>query len=63
MTEPAALPWDRLTPSARDTVVELICLLADHFTGKITLDCNEGGVTNIDELRRRRPGDIARGKR
>ena len=38
------IPWDDLTQTGQDAVADVIELLAEGFTGEITLHCKEGGV-------------------
>lgn len=38
------VPWDEICESAQDAVADIIELLAENFTGEITLHCKEGGV-------------------
>tara|TARA_Y100000310_G_scaffold342372_1_gene445381 strand:- start:9100 stop:9312 length:213 start_codon:yes stop_codon:yes gene_type:complete len=38
------VPWDELSESAQDVIADIIELLAEGFTGEITLHCKEGGV-------------------
>lgn len=45
------LPWDDLSESAQATVCHLIRTLADGYTGRLLLDCNEGGVRNVSHER------------
>jgi hypothetical protein len=40
--------------------VELARLLADGFTGKIELDCAQGGVTTLRVTTTRRGSDLAK---
>ena len=50
--------WEKLSDSARDTVSDLVALLAKRFTGDISLKCVEGGVREFRETRSRRSGDL-----
>tara|TARA_Y100001951_G_C11211741_1_gene223359 strand:+ start:225 stop:449 length:225 start_codon:yes stop_codon:yes gene_type:complete len=36
------VPWDELSESAQDAIADIIELLAEKFTGEITLHCKEG---------------------
>ncbi len=36
------MPWDELSESAQDAIADIIELLAEKFTGEITLHCKEG---------------------
>jgi len=36
-----SVPWDELSKSAQDAVADIIELLAEKFTGEITLNCKE----------------------
>jgi len=57
------LPWDRLSDSASDAVVELVHILAGRFTGRIEMECMEGGVRKFRDVRERQPGDLSRRRR
>ncbi len=36
------VPWDEISESAQDAVADIIELLAERFTGEITLHCKDG---------------------
>ncbi len=55
MAEP---DWGKLSETAQDAVSDLVTLLADRFTGEITLKCIEGGVREFRESKSRRSGDL-----
>lgn len=38
---------DKLTESARDALLEIAERLAEGYTGTIVLECNQGGVGNV----------------
>ena len=40
MTSP--VPWNELSESAQNAIADIIELLAEEFTGEITLHCKEG---------------------
>ena len=40
MTSP--VPWNELSESAQNAIADIIELLAEKFTGEITLHCKEG---------------------
>ena len=44
------IPWDDLTQTAMDAVADVIELLAEGFTGEITLHCKDGGVGDFHIL-------------
>ena len=50
--------WEKLSDSAQDAVSDLVALLAQRFTGEITLKCIEGGIREFRESRSRRSGDL-----
>jgi hypothetical protein len=52
------LPWDGLSDSAKAAVSDLICLLAGRFTGRVEIECMEGGVRNFREIRERRSAQL-----
>ena len=39
---------DKLSESARDALVEIAERLAGGYTGMIILECNQGGVGNVE---------------
>jgi hypothetical protein len=41
------VPWNELSESAQDAIADIIELLAEKFTGEITLHCKEGGVGTV----------------
>jgi hypothetical protein len=43
----STVPWDQLSDSAQQAVVQLIALLADGYTGDITVNAKDGGVTVV----------------
>ena len=50
------VPWEDLPESSRLTVIRLIRTLAgqgteERFTGRITLECSEGGIRTLSESR------------
>lgn len=45
------LPWDDLPDTAQATVCHLVRVLAGGYTGRLLLDCNEGGVSNVSHER------------
>lgn len=42
-----AASWDRLSDSAKEAILDSIAVLGDGFTGKLELECNDGGVKRI----------------
>ena len=36
------MPWDELSESAQDAIADIIELLAEKFTGEVTMHCKEG---------------------
>jgi len=41
------VPWNELSESAQNAIADIIELLAEEFTGEITLHCKEGGVGTV----------------
>lgn len=60
MNEGESVALNGLSDSARDAVADLVELLSGRFTGRIELECMEGGVRNFREIRERRSGDLGR---
>lgn len=54
------IPWDRLSGSAQNAVVELSTMLASGFTGTIDLTCMEGGVRIFNVTRTLRGNEIGK---
>lgn len=44
--------WARLSESGRRALVQQAVMLAQGFTGRIEIDCNQGGVTGFVEVGR-----------
>lgn len=55
-----SLTQPNLSATASAALVELARLLADGFTGKIELDCAQGGVTTLRVTTTRRGSDLAK---
>jgi len=52
--------WDRLSESAQDALREQALMLANRFTGKIQMDCLDGGVRLFHDTRQRRANELRR---
>lgn len=51
---------DELSDSARAAIQEQINRLADGYSGRITLHCSQGGVSELQVSQSYRPKDLAR---
>ena len=51
--------WEKLPEGSRKIVRRLILLLGQGFTGRIQIDCGQGGVRNMSEQRSYQPGDLS----
>ena len=45
----------KLTPTARWALEEVYAMLAAGWTGKIVLECSQGGVHTLEDGRTRKP--------
>ncbi len=41
-------PWEELTDSARDALMKVAKRMSEGLTGRIIIDCTEGGVGNLE---------------
>jgi len=48
----------QLPESSRRILVHVADMLRDGFTGRIELDCSQGGIRNMTEIRSFRPAEI-----
>lgn len=55
---PEAVSVAGLSDSARKGIADLIMLLAGRFTGSITIECRDGGISCFTETRVRRGAEI-----
>lgn len=58
MSAPNTLPWHELSESAQQAVADIVVMLANRFTGRIEMECIEGGVREFRESVSRRSGDL-----
>ena len=55
--------WDEMPESAQRHIAHVIELLAGRFSGRIELECHEGGVRLLHETRTYRGDESADGSR
>lgn len=49
-----------LSPSAKRALIDVAALLAEGFTGRVELECMDGGVRCLREIKERRGAAIGR---
>lgn len=48
---------EKLTPSARDALMKLATMLSSGFTGTLELVCSDGGVQQVRQSTKWKPGE------
>lgn len=54
--------WSALPDSAQQAIIKVMELLGSGFTGRIEIECGEGGVKRMHQTIPWKPRNIANGK-